>query len=276
MHKHFWDLCQEIPCSIHKHFWDLCMEASKVRKVGMNREVRREKCWDKPHRQPYRSELMTRLSPRRGWIRLWLALHSAGGTMLFSGRPCRSGEYQLRLSPETWARTQHNGATAAAGRPTLQKEKQSLPITSQSSPPFALGVRLWNTLPANPRTGATESLFFLEQMHSVTGPVVGVQRDTLECHWLPLPGVQNNKEAGCLLPPSRHEPLPHCQQHLAAGNSTGISWIWSPVTHHIPLRGWSPGTRVIWLHRQCPPSQGAQAIFHHPELVWKVRELQES
>ena len=71
----------KIPCSMHKHTREVCkLIHLKVGNWEQIREVRRQKCWDKPQMQPYSWVLTVRLSRERGKIMLQLVLYSARGS----------------------------------------------------------------------------------------------------------------------------------------------------------------------------------------------------
>lgn len=118
-------------------------------------------------------------------------------------------------------------------------EPGHLPLTSQSLPLLTLCVQLQCTLSAKPRTGTTATLLSPSEgrtLQLIPGSGGGIGGNTTEVFWSLLLGGQNNKGDDQVLP--AHPPL-HSKATLllasGCGDSTGISWTWSPIAHCVPL-----------------------------------------
>ena len=101
------------------------MNHLKVGKRVQTGEARREKSSKRPQRQPCIQELTMELSPERVRIRLWLLCLQQEGAKRFSGHSYRSGQYELQLSLETWAGTQHRDAATIVSWLAFQTNRQS-------------------------------------------------------------------------------------------------------------------------------------------------------
>ena len=139
-------------------------------------------------------------------------------------------------------------------------------LTSQSSSPFTLGVRLWNVLPTNLRTGATDSLFSPSKGRTMwLVPGSGVQGGLCRSLRSPLPGGPSNLEDSLVT--SAHPTPTHC-----CYTDRGIRPWCTAVTFHrfgapppsaspVGLAPWNWGNRMAGEARTFPFSttpQGSQ------------------
>ena len=213
------------------------LEHLKIGKWEQTWDMRRENSSKEPWMQPCKQKFMVGVSPKRGRIRLWLAFPSMGGGKRFSGHSCRSRQYELQLSPETFTRSNTEAQLCLSGSWHSSQRSKAIesvcPVTSQSWPPFILSVSVQSTL-SQTRELVLQNHFFPWEK--------GAQNPRRSEATITRRAKQHTRLTNSPSLPHPHTLQLHWPQHLASGDSIGISCIWNPTAHHIPMQGWSPGT----------------------------------
>ena len=256
----------KIPCSMHKHTREVCkLIHLKVGNWEQIREVRRQKCWDKPQMQPYSWVLTVRLSRERGKIMLQLVLYSARG----SKQTQWAFLQQWILGQEHSTEVQTQLSSGGNSRQRNKTPDPGCPLTSQSWPPSSLGAGLQSTLSANLRTGTTESLFARAKGTVCTVP--GNRRIGVICRGLMSPlleGKQLRRWPGYPSQHHLHASWLHWRQYLGILATLGFHGFGAPLLTAFFCR---VGPLVL----RWPDHIGCThlPIFHHPLKIWKVRKV---